>query len=311
MTITLKHLKKLDKETGRLKPVTLYLDGFLKSALDTLIYNIKNDWDFVIVITGDRSVRTGKSVFGMTIGSYLADELNTPFSIDNIFFDSQSMIDNAQKMPKNSVLIYDEGRESLASSKTMKSIQQDILDYFAECGQLNHIFIIILSDFFILKEDIAVARSEMLLNVYRRETKVLLGEEKKAILRFERGGFELFNRYSKQKLYDISKSTRRRNYNLVKANTIGKFTNNYGAVDEKKYRKKKKESLSRFNEKKKAELEAKLSKPNVFRNKVIMNLHKDGLSSRKIEAKLKLDYDFDISDRYIRRIIQANDENEY
>lgn len=298
MKVTLKHLKKQGEE------VTLYLDGYLKSALDTLIYNIKKDWDFVIVITGDRAVRTGKSVFGMTIGSYLADELNTPFSLDNIFFDSQSMIDSAQEMPKNSVLIYDEGRESLASSKTMKTVQQDILDYFAECGQLNHIFIIILSDFFTLKEDIAIARSEMLLNVYRNEKKILLGEEKKALLRFDRGSFELFNRYSKQKLYDISKSTRKRNYNLVKANIIGRFTDNYGVIDEAKYRKKKRESLARFNERKKAEAEAKLAKTNLFRNKVVIKLHEEGLSSRKIEAKLRLDYDFDITDRQIRYIIK-------
>lgn len=37
-----------------------YIDGFLASLLNSIVYNIKKDWDFVILITGDRGVRVGK-----------------------------------------------------------------------------------------------------------------------------------------------------------------------------------------------------------------------------------------------------------
>ena len=37
---------------------------------------------------------------------------------------------------------------------------------------------------------------------------------------------------------------------------------------------------------------------------MVIKLHEEGLSSRKIEAKLRLDYDFDITDRQIRYIIK-------
>jgi len=44
-----------------------YIDGFLASSLDSLAYNVQKDWDFVIMITGDRTVRVGKSVLAMTV----------------------------------------------------------------------------------------------------------------------------------------------------------------------------------------------------------------------------------------------------
>ena len=50
-------------------------DGFsmhpiLKAQLDILLKNIKNDWDFTIIITGGGEVRVGKSVLAMQIGAY-------------------------------------------------------------------------------------------------------------------------------------------------------------------------------------------------------------------------------------------------
>ena len=48
-------------------------------------------------------------------------------------------------------------------------MQQDLLDFFAECGQLNQVFVIVAPDFFKLSEEIAVARSEYLINVYRKD----------------------------------------------------------------------------------------------------------------------------------------------
>ena len=126
----------------------IYLDGLLVPVLDTLVYNLPHDWDFVILVTGDRMVRTGKSVMAMNVCAYLADKLGTKFDNDNIFFDSQTMMDAAQQLPKYSVLQYDEAREGLAAIKTMKTVQQDLIDFFNECGQRNHIFVLVMPDFF-------------------------------------------------------------------------------------------------------------------------------------------------------------------
>ena len=247
----------------------IYLDGLMVPVLDTLVYNLPNDWDFVILVTGDRMVRTGKSVMAMNISAYLADKLGTKFDNDNIFFDSQSMIDAAQTLPKNSVIQYDEAREGLAAIKTMKTVQQDLIDFFNECGQLNHIFVLVMPDFFTMKEEIAVGRSEILINVYRKNVRVTRDlyktGEKVPVVRFDRGFFEMFNRNKKKTLYDMARATRRKTYQLVKANINGRFTNYY-PIDKEIYLEKKKEALARFQEKKDKEKEVESKSTKAFKN---------------------------------------------
>ena len=234
----------------------IYLDGNLVPVLDTLVYNLPHDWDFVILVTGDRMVRTGKSVMAMNICAYMADKLGTKFDNDNIFFDSQTMMDAAQQMPKYSVLQYDEAREGLAAIKTMKVVQQDLIDFFNECGQLNHIFVLVMPDFFGMKEEIAIGRSEVLINVYRKNFKLMRDiyktGEKIPVIRFDRGYFELFNRTKKKTLFDVARATRKKSYQLVKANINGRFTNYY-PINRELYDSKKREALARFKDRKEME----------------------------------------------------------
>lgn len=244
-----------------------YIDGYLASQLDSIVYNIREDWDIVIIITGDRTVRVGKSVLAMTICAYLASALKNSkvdgkvmnenaYTMNDIYFNSTVMITEAQEKPKYAISHYDEARESLASTKHAKKAQQDVVDFFNECGQLNQIFVLVLPDFFGLKEDMAVARSEFLLNVYRTETKKMIDlyhtGEKRPVVKFERGRFQFFNRTKKSNLLDKSKSMKRKSYSLIKADFIGRFTNQY-PLDEKVYKELKRESLKRFNESHKKE----------------------------------------------------------
>ncbi len=294
----------------RFKGELYFINTKLALQLNSICYNLKKDWDFILLITGDRTVRTGKSVFGMVICVYLAYTLNrmktkSDFSLDNIFFSSRKMLSDVLKYPPHSIVMYDEGRESLSSTKMFTDIQKDILDYFAECGQLNHIFIVILPDFFSLVEEMAVARSELLLNVYRTNTNIMRDVfrtgEKMPIVRFDRGRFEFFNRSDKQKLYDKARATRIRSYGLHKATFIGRFTNQY-PVDEKEYRRKKKEWLTRFKERKEAEM--KVRKTDIFRDKIIIEEHNKGKKSNEIKDLLLKDYKYEINDASIRRIIR-------
>lgn len=41
-----------------------YMNGLLKQTIDLWIRNVKNDWDFVILITGQGGVRVGKCLEG-------------------------------------------------------------------------------------------------------------------------------------------------------------------------------------------------------------------------------------------------------
>jgi hypothetical protein len=233
-----------------------YIDGYLASALDSLVYNIKKDWDFVILITGDRTVRVGKSMLAMTIGAYLGSALQraklsaNAYSINQVYFNDEVMINEALENDKFVVNHYDEAGQSLAK-KTVRKLQQEILQFFDECGQLNHVFILVLPDFFELKEQIAVARSEMLINVYRTETKKMVDIYKEGVKRpvvgFERGRFQYFNRKNKERLYDEALRKHQKSYRLVKPDFIGRFTEQW-PVSEEEYKEKKQNSLKKFKE---------------------------------------------------------------
>jgi hypothetical protein len=275
----------------------------------SIVYNVKKDWDFVILVTGDRTVRTGKSVLAMTVSAFLVYCLRkmkvvADWNIDHIFFSSSKAVSEALHMKKHSVIMYDEGREALASNKLFTDTQKDLMDYFAECGQLNHIFIIVLPDFFNLIEEMAIARSEVLLNVYRKDVKIekdLFNDGvMRKLVRFDRGQFEFFNRYQKQKLYDKAKAIRVKSYGLIKANFLGDFKEQY-TVPEADYRAKKKEWLKRFKERKDSEL--KVRPTDVFRDHIIISLHNEGKSSMEIMQYLIKTYNYQIRDASIRRIV--------
>lgn len=283
----------------------IYMDGYLVPILDSFVYNIKKDWDFVILITGDRMVRTGKSMLAQTVCSYLADKLGTRYTLDDIYFDAETMREEAEKKPKYSINHYDEARESLASSKHLTKIQQNLIDFFNECGQLNQIFILVLPDFFTLKEEVAVGRSECLINVYRkeRESMIDLYKEgvKRPIVNFQRGFFQFFNRRKKLNLYDIAKTTKKKNYSIVKSNFVGSYTNNW-VIDEQEYLLKKREALKRFKEAEKKEPRRHADK---LRDNMIMKLTKEEkLSATQIIERLEKDWGFEITKTTICKIIK-------
>jgi hypothetical protein len=277
-------------------------DNYLLPQLDSLVYNIKNDWDFVILITGNRQVRTGKSVLGQNVAKYLSVRIGSKFDENNIFLQAKEMMKESFKMPKNSILVYDEGAESLRKGNSFTNFQYNLINYFNEVGQMNHIFIIILPDFFDLTEQIAVARSEFLINVYRTETKKLVDQYnegvKRPVVEFGRGRFTFFNRERKQKLYDLSISSKKKSYGLVKANFFGSFEEYY-PVDEAKYRQKKMESFQRFQKRQKENRD-------LLRDKAIMKMYQDGFNAVRISEYFKDTFDFNVTPRYINYIIQRN-----
>lgn len=288
-----------------------YIDGYLALQLDSIIYNIDKDWDFVILVTGDRTVRVGKSVKAMTICAYLSMGLlklklvTIPFSLNDVYFTNQEMMEAAYNKPKYSINMYDEGREGLAADKAMLQMQKDLLDFFAECGQLNHIFVIVLPDFFGMKEDIAVARSECLINVYRNEKKLLrdIYKEgtKRPIVKFERGFFEFYSRKKKKLLYDKAKSTKRKSYFLVNRDFMGRFTNQY-VINEAQYREAKRNSLKRFAEMKK---DSKQDINLKWRDTFIREWKAEGKTTQEIQIILEEKYKTVLSARRINHITQG------
>lgn len=225
------------------KKAGFFMDPLLKMQLDILLKNIKNDWDFTIMITGGGEVRVGKSVLAMQIAAYWIYmiwklyKLKAPFNIkDNFIFDGKNLIRKGNYLGQNysyPVLVYDEAGADLEGKKIMLSSTQDVLDFYRECGQYNMLNILVLPEFFDLPKGIALSRSIFLIDVYYTA-------DEEGI--FERGYYNFYSRRNKKYLY--LKGKKDLNYRAQKYNFHGNF-NNFYPVNEQEYRKLKQEALSR------------------------------------------------------------------
>lgn len=220
-----------------------WMDAYLKSNLDSMIYDAEDDWDFVIIITGDGMVRVGKSVLAQQVGYYFAYHLKRKWDAKgagNIVFSGEELIKAATDV-EPSVFIYDEARADLDSKKALAKVSKVLQDFFAECGMYNHILILVLPDFFELNKRIATSRSECLINVFRMKKEVKYKGD--TILSRKRGRFFFYGSEKKRLLYIKGKKDND-NYNAVKSNFWGDFKD-YWLIDRAAYDKKKKAFLAR------------------------------------------------------------------
>lgn len=266
------------------KGVEHYIDRGLAYLLTSLVWNLKSDWDFVILLTGDRQVRIGKSVLAQQICAFIAmimEQLGmkTSYGLDDIYFTHKKMMEEVIDKPQHSITHYDEARKSLASSKWSGTSQNELLDFFAECGQKNNVFVMVAPDFFGLREEFAVGRAELLINVFREDRKQfsknpalnkVFGDPEGGvpITRFERGYFHVYNRRAKANLYDFARKRGQKSYGLVKHSLKGRFTKPY-VVDEVDYRAKKLAALGSFRVQQKEERVKKNVKYEAILNHII------------------------------------------
>jgi len=218
-----------------------YMDGYLKENLDPIPNFLAKEWDVVGIISGHGKVGVGKSTLAMQVGYYIAwliaggrvhservevngkqkhiiREIVKPdkkinFSMANIVFSAEDLVKKAEKLPKNSVIIYDEGRSGLDSASAMTSINKGMAEFFQRCRVYHHVILIVLPNFFKLHEDYAIARSLFLIDTFADEN-------------FNRGHFNLFGEKQKEKLYYFGKKRIgvTAKYNAAYKDAYGKFT---------------------------------------------------------------------------------------
>jgi len=228
-----------------------YMDDRLKLQIDVLLKNIKHDWDFTILITGQGEVRVGKSMLALQIGSYWTYEIEKrfgikcPFNINqNIVFEGKNLIKKGNELGiknKYAVLIFDEAGAELEGKKVLSGATQDVLDYYRECGQYNLLNILVMPEFFDFPKGIALTRSIFLLDV-----SYLADED--AI--FQRGYFDFYSKRSKKWLY--LKGKKELNYSCVRSDfgtMKGRFYKYY-PINEQEYRVAKIEALKKRESKK-------------------------------------------------------------
>ena len=273
-------------------PITdgFYMDGYLKDNMDILVDSIVNDFDFVILVSGNGGVRMGKSVLGgMQIGYYLNSQvkekhgIDNPFTLDNFVFRGEELIKVAKTLPPYSVIVYDEAGSDLVGRKTMHTTTQALLDFFREVGQLNLFLICILPDFFDLAKSIALTRSICLIDVDFRE-------------RFNRGKFSFYSKKSKKYLY--LKGKRWLDYDAQSADFEGIFVDFY-TLDEKRYRELKRMALEGRERDAANKVSDKQKRLSNHRTELIRWLNEKGESQENIAEKLG------VSQAEISRIING------
>jgi len=265
------------------------MNPILKQQLDIYLKNIKNDWDFTIIIAGEGEVRVGKSVLAMQIAAYWCNQIKELYGVDVPFDLKQNYVFNGvdlikkgnelgQKYPY-SPLIFDEAGADLEGIKAMSKTTKAVKDFFRECGQYNLLNILVIPEYFDLPKGIALSRSSCMINVY------WLGTDEGIM---KRGYFKFYSRPNKKRLYLYGKKDL--NYNAWKQDFYGTFDNFY-PLNEKEYRKMKKVAL-----KTREKVTSKEIKLRHWLKGALAYMHDNDLSHReiadeiKIRAKLKIHY---------------------
>jgi len=256
-----------------------HIDEVLKANLDLYVKNAKNDWDFVLIISGGGQVRVGKSVLALQLAYYWKDQMkkvhgiDVPFTIeDNIVFRGKDLIKKGNHLGKNyphSPLVFDEAGADLLGVKWQQKSTQDVMDFLRESGQYNLFTILVIPDFFDMKKGVALSRSDCLIDVY------VLPNEKGI---WERGFYNFYSRPSKKNLYLFGK--KELNYSAAKKDFHGRFYNNY-PIDEQKYREAKAIAL------KERENDKPIDKYLIQRNVLFKIMTDNGFNQRQISDLMK------------------------
>lgn len=281
-----------------------YMHDILKQQLDVYIKNVKNDWDFVIIISGEGEVRVGKSVLAQQIGQYWTQQVNKkynlkiPFNLkDNLVFNGSDLIKKGNELGvkyPNSCLIFDEAGADLEGIKAMKYTTQAVRDFLRECGQYNMLTILVLPEYFDLPKGIALSRSNCLINVY------WIGDNEGNM---KRGFFKYYSRPNKKNLYLRGK--RDLNYDAWKQDFFGSFDNVF-TLPEQEYRELKRKAL-----KNREKISAKEMRWREWcRSAIILLIDKFNLTYRELANEMNHVGKVKISHMTIGRVINREKEED-
>jgi len=268
------------------------MDKNLRANLKEIPRFLNKSYDCVIIVTGHGKVRIGKSTMAQQIGYYAAwllaggkkkpKKKSVPFDNTNIVFTPDQLVGLAGKLPKRSVIVYDEGRAGLDSIRAMENINKGMMDFFQECGQYQHVIIIVLPNYFRLSEDIAVPRSLFLVDVHHDA-------------KYNRGYFKFYNEIQKEYLYVFGKKKlgTYAKYKSVNPSFNGRFTDSHPKIDVALYEKQKREALDKKQKKTRENLKVIHQL-----HEVVYQLHLLGYSNVKISHMVRMD------EKAVRQIIK-------
>lgn len=272
-----------------------WMNPTLKTNLDSLVHNAKDDWNPIIVISGKSKTRIGKTVLATQIAYYMAYRLKRSFTVDNILFSGMDLIEQAKNMSPG-VFVLDESRADLATSKRLNESTQHLIDFFNETGMLNNIVILVIPDFFDLMKQMAVGHSEILINCFAGKS-IVKNDEGNDVQKKVRGYYGFYNDDRKRLLYFKGKK-HDLDYGCVKWNFWGNFMD-FWVVDKQAYEDKKLMFINRSRQENPKEGNKYL----LQRNALIEYLCLEANYTHEKVAKILVEKGFNIERRAISSVL--------
>lgn len=196
-----------------------YIDKKLVEKLDLMVERVvKYKFDNLIIIDGKEGF--GKSNLASSIAYYLAWKSGREFSIKNLFFLIDDMIDFAVKTEKQ-VIWWDESALGGLSTESYSRMQIKLLKLLYVARKKQHFYIFVIPKYFSLRQ-VIVDRAVALIHTYSRDE-------------VTRGRFAYYKSNKLEAMYEHWKKTRDKGYKKYYS-FLGTFPETLPIIlDEKEY----------------------------------------------------------------------------
>lgn len=191
---------------------------------------VKDDRDVVIILFGVPG--SGKSVLAMQICKFF----NPEFKIEHVAFDHKTLFQLGMNSPKMTAINYDESGESGATDMAVQKEGKKLLQYLRIVRQYNLFQTLCIPDFWELRKQIIMQRTDMVIEVYEEYNKdhIRWDPRSKVLLR---GKYRVYDKSTAKVLYQWGKEFHDTPKGL-KPSFYGDFSNTY-VINEDEYRQKK------------------------------------------------------------------------
>jgi len=279
--VKLEKIIRKNKE-GKLEPLEMYLDGYLKADLDFVRERVLEHNDFFLCIV-DGKVGCGKTTRGIQIASYINQETK----LDNICFNLRQFEAKLKSAKEGEVIVLDESFE-LNKRSSQSSANFRILTLLQAMREKKVFVILILPSIYDLDKTVILSLCDFFVHVWRAP----FGR---------RGQFSAYDRQGFIKLWLFARQTYTYPKKIARWVYQGRFTKCF-PIDYQAYRKKKLAALEVFHKQEEAKVGVRVY--NKWRDEEIFRFYKLG---QKVEVLEKL---FGLTRSGIYTIIQKQKEQE-
>lgn len=186
--------------------------------------------DSLLIIEGAEG--EGKTTLSVQVASYVAQQTGRPFSVDNLFFSTEKMVEFA-KNTKRQIIIWDEPAMEGLSADWFKDTQKDLIRLLMMARKNQHFFIFNFTKFYKFPEYVVVDRALGLIHVYSRR-------------QIHSGRFMYIKKAKLEPLLRDYRSKKIRSYNKHKSFS-GSFPKDFDTlIDAEQYDKNKDEAIGKI-----------------------------------------------------------------